>query len=70
MPSRPTATPNWSSIAMPVGEWFDMEMRWQFATGQTATLSVWINGKLALQQVGVVTAIPQHTEVESYIKLY
>ena len=39
---------DWSNIAMPVGEWFDMEMRWQFTTGPTGTLSVWINGQLAL----------------------
>ncbi len=60
----------WSHIGMPVGEWFDIEVRWQFATGPTATVSAWINGELALEQVGVVTALPEHTEVELYIKHY
>jgi len=55
---------------MPVGEWFDIEMRWQFATGPTATVSVWINGELALEQVGVATAGSGHNIVEFYIKLY
>lgn len=60
----------WSNIAMPVGEWFDIEMRWQFATEPTGTVSMWINGELALEQVGVVTASPGHSVVEFYIKLY
>ena len=63
-------TSGWSRIGMPVGEWFDIEMRWQFATGPTATVSAWINGQLAVEQVGVVTALPEHTEVEFYIKHY
>ena len=61
---------NWSTIALPVGEWFDIEMRWQFATGPTATVSVWINGQLALQQTGVTTAGQGHNVVELYFKLY
>jgi hypothetical protein len=64
------STSDWSSIGMPVGQWLDVEMRWQFATGPTATVSVWINGELALEQVGVQTAPPQHSVVEFYIKLY
>jgi hypothetical protein len=63
-------TSNWSNAALPVGEWFDIEMRWQFATGPTATVSVWINGQLALQQTGVATAGQGHNVVEFYIKLY
>jgi hypothetical protein len=63
-------TSDWSNISMPVGEWFDVEMRWQFATSQTATVSVWINGELALEQVGVATAGQGHNVVEFYIKLY
>ena len=47
-----------------------MEMRWQFTTGPTGTLSVSINGQLALQQTGVKTAIAGHSVVEFYIKLY
>jgi hypothetical protein len=60
----------WSTIGMPAGEWFDVEMRWQFATSQTATVSVWINGVLALEQVGVATAGQGHNVAEFYIKLY
>ena len=53
---------DWSNIAMPVGEWFDMEMRLAMCTysARPATLSVWINGQLALQQTGVKTAIAGH----------
>jgi hypothetical protein len=61
---------SWSTIALPVGEWFDIEMRWEFATGHTATVSVWINGNLALQQTGLATAGQGHNVVELYIKLY
>jgi len=60
----------WSNIAIPVGEWFDVEMRWQFATEATATVSLWINGELALEQANVMTASPGHSAVEFYIKLY
>ena len=55
---------------MPVGEWFDLEIRWEFATGPTATVSAWINGELVLEQVGVLTAHPEHDAVEFYIKHY
>jgi hypothetical protein len=61
---------DWSTIALPVGEWFDFEMRWQLATSQTATVSVWINGELALEQSGVQTAGQGHNVAELYIKLY
>jgi hypothetical protein len=60
----------WSQIGMPVGEWFDIEMRWQFATGPTARLAAWVNGVLAVEQVDVVTALPEHSAVELYIKHY
>ncbi len=61
---------DWSSLSMPVGEWFDLEMRWQFASSQTATVSVWINGQLALEQTGVQTAGQGHNVAELYFKLY
>ena len=61
---------DWSSIGMPVGQWFDLEMRWQFASSQTATVSVWINGQLALEQTGVQTAGQGHNVAELYLKLY
>jgi hypothetical protein len=63
-------TSQWSTIGMPVGEWFDLEMRWQFASSQTATVSVWINGELALEQTGVQTAAPGNNVAEFYVKLY
>jgi hypothetical protein len=56
-------------LPLPFGEWFDVEMKCQWTTGST-TISLWINGQLALEQVGVVTASPQHSDVELYIKLY
>jgi hypothetical protein len=61
---------DWSSLGMPAGEWFDLEMRWEFASGQTATISVWINGQLALEQTGVQTAGQGHNVAELYFKLY
>lgn len=61
---------DWSSFGMPVGEWFDLEMRWEFATSQSATVSVWINGQLALQQTGVQTAGQGNNVAELYLKLY
>jgi hypothetical protein len=60
----------WSNIGMPIGEWLDVEMQWQFATGPTATVAAWINGQLALEQTNVVTALLQHSEVEFCMKLY
>ena len=58
-----------SSIGLPVGEWFDIEMRYQW-TAQTTTISVWVNGELFLEQSGVQTRDSDHAYVETYIKLY
>jgi hypothetical protein len=58
-----------STIALPVGEWFDIEMYYQWTTG-TTTLSLWINGELALEQSGVQTRDASHETVEAYIKFY
>jgi hypothetical protein len=59
---------DYSSIALPVGEWFNVEMYWQWS--ESATLRVWINGQLALEQTGVRTRAPSHTSVEMYVKFY
>jgi hypothetical protein len=58
-----------STIALPVGEWFDIEMHYVWTTG-TTTLSLWINGALALEQTGVQTRTDSHETVETYMKFY
>ena len=59
-----------SAVSLPVGEWFDIEMKYEWTTSKNATISLWINGELALEQSGVQTAQPVHENVEIYIKLY
>jgi hypothetical protein len=59
----------WSTIPLPVGRWFDMEMHYIWSTEPT-TVSLWIDGKLALEQKGVITRAPSHVNVETYFKLY
>lgn len=59
----------WSSLALPVGRWFDIEMRYRWATSG-AVVSVWIDGQLALEQTGLVTRDPGHNTVEIYLKFY
>jgi hypothetical protein len=58
-----------SSIPLPVGEWFDVEMHYVWTTSG-ATLSLWIDGELALEQTGVQTRRSSHRIVETYIKFY
>ncbi len=58
-----------STLALPVGEWFDIEMYYQWTTG-TTTISLWINGVLAIEQSGVQTRAPSHETVETYVKFY
>jgi hypothetical protein len=58
-----------SSVAMPIGRWFDVEMHYTWTAGKT-TLSLWIDGVLALEQSGVQTRAPSHTNVETYMKFY
>lgn len=60
---------DYSTIGLPVGEWFDIEMYYQW-TYSTTTISLWINGELALEQSGVQTCDPAHTNVEMYVKFY
>jgi hypothetical protein len=58
-----------SSIPLPVGEWFDIEMYYRW-TDEETTLSLWIDGELALEQSGVQTRRGSHAIVETYIKFY
>ena len=59
-----------SSIALPVGRWFDIEMHYVWTDTPTATLTLWIDGQLALEQRGVQTRAPSHRIAETYLKLY
>lgn len=67
---------DWSDITLPVGEWFDVEMHYVWTTGgssscgEGATVSLWVNGELALEQSGVVTRGDGHDSVETYQKFY
>jgi hypothetical protein len=58
-----------SSVALPVGRWVDVEMHYTWTTGRT-TLSLWIDGVLALEQSGVQTRASSHSVVETYMKFY
>jgi hypothetical protein len=58
-----------STLALPVGRWFDIEMHYVWTTDKT-TLSLWIDGALALEQSGVQTRAPSHENVETYVKFY
>jgi hypothetical protein len=58
-----------SSQGLPVGEWFDIEMRYQWTAG-TTTITVWVNGERFLQQSGVQTRVSGHQYVEMYTKFY
>jgi hypothetical protein len=65
----------WSDVALPVGEWFDIEMHYVWTTGASAcgegaTVSLWVNGELTLEQSGVVTKDASHDSVETYQKFY
>ncbi len=59
-----------SSVAMPVGQWFDIEMHYVWVDSPTATITLWINGELALEQTGVQTRASSHQIPETYLKFY
>jgi hypothetical protein len=59
-----------STLALPVGRWFDVEMHYQWVDTPAATLSLWIDGQLALRQSGVQTRAASHAAVETYVKFY
>lgn len=52
--ASPNASSADSSVALPVGKWFDVEMYYQWSTSGT-TLKLWVDGVLALSQSGVTT---------------
>jgi hypothetical protein len=58
-----------SAVALPVGRWFEVEMHYTWTTGWT-TISLWIDGALALEQAGVQTRAPSHGTIETYMKFY
>jgi len=59
-----------STLSMPVGRWFDIEMHYQWVDTRTGTIEVWIDGALALEQRGVQTRSSTHGVVETYMKFY
>lgn len=59
-----------SNIAMPVGRWFDIEMHYVWSATPSATITLWIDGQLALEQTGVQTRAASHQTVETYMKFY
>jgi hypothetical protein len=59
----------WSQVTLPVGKWFDVEMHYVWSASG-ATVSLWVDGKLALQQNGVKTKGSTHNSVETYTKFY
>jgi hypothetical protein len=66
----PNRYSSWSSSGLPVGEWFDIEMKYQWSPSANVTLQLWVNGSLILEQANVQTASASHQNVETYIKLY
>jgi hypothetical protein len=59
-----------STLSMPVGRWFDIEMHYQWVDTPTGTIQVWIDGELALEQAGAQTRERTHGVVETYMKFY
>jgi hypothetical protein len=59
-----------SAMAMPVGRWFDVEVHYVWADSPTATITMWIDGQLAIEQSGVQTRASSHTILETYMKFY
>jgi len=65
----------WSEIALPVGEWFTVEMHYVWGSESTGcaggtTVTLWVNGQKALEQEGVTTRGNGHNSVETYQKFY
>jgi hypothetical protein len=61
---------SYSSIAMPVGRWFDVEMHYVWTDSPNATITLWIDGKPALELSGVQTRASSHQVAETYLKFY
>jgi len=71
---------DWSSVSLPVGEWFDVEMHYVWSEsanggsscepGGGTTVTLWVNGQKVLEQSGVITKGSGHDSVETYMKFY
>jgi hypothetical protein len=59
-----------STLSMPVGRWFDVEMHYEWVDAPTGSIQVWIDGQLALEQRNVQTRRSTHQVVETYMKFY
>lgn len=59
-----------STIAMPVGRWFDLEMHYEWVDSPRGTIQVWLDGELILEQRNVQTRVGSHAVVETYMKWY
>jgi len=59
-----------STLAMPVGRWFDIEMHYEWVDTPTGTIQVWIDGELALEQRNVQTRESGNDITETYMKFY
>jgi len=66
---------DWSTVTLPVGEWFDIEMHYVWGSESTGcaggtTVTLWVNGQKTLEQRGVTTRGDGHESVETYFKFY
>jgi hypothetical protein len=59
----------WSSVPLPVGRWFDVEMHYVWSSS-CATITFWVDGQVVLEQQGVKTKGQNHNSVETYMKFY
>lgn len=59
-----------STVEMPVGRWFDLEMHFEWVDTQRGTIQVWLDGELMLEQRNVQTRASSHAVVETYMKWY
>jgi hypothetical protein len=59
-----------STVALPVGRWFDIEVHYVWTDSPNGTITLWIDGKLVLEMTGVQTRDSSHQIVETYLKFY
>ena len=67
---KDTDDEKYSSVEMPIGEWFTLEIEW--SGGPSQTVRTWINGQLATTQNNVQTTPSggMISDFETYIKVY
>jgi hypothetical protein len=67
---KDTDDEKYSSVEMPIGEWFTFEIEW--SGGPSQTVRTWINGQLATTQNNVQTTPSGGiiSDFETYIKVY